>query len=146
MKKIPIREKITLTEEEQKNLLLGNISAPEATETYKKAKKHFDERVEFLNKFATLSATETKMWFDYADNSCKMQYMVEGLNSEKTKEFEEQFKKLFKSMDKTMTKWFKDMEKSTEKFFRKTEPAVNEIFGKMDKLFNDLFGSEGKKK
>lgn len=144
-----IRQKMTLTAEEQKNVTLGTVHEKK-TETYKNAKKRFEDRIKVYSQIGTLSTTETKLWFDASNNSVKMQFVFDAVDKKKYLKFSKDVDKVFGEMNKDFDKIFKEMNEQMDATFKNLEPVMDNAFKQFDGLFDGLFdgflGSDKKTK
>ena len=142
---IVIRKKMTLTEKEQNDVLLGNIEEKK-TKTYKSAKLWFEERVQVYSQIGKLSITETKLWFDANEYAVKMQFVIESIDKEKYEKLSKDIDKHFHTLNQDMDILFKELTMQMDKAFKKINPTIDKIFEEFDELFTNIFGKHKKKK
>jgi hypothetical protein len=147
-----IRKKMIFTEVEKDAILLGTVSEKQ-TETYKKAKKYFEEYKQFYFRIGALSTIETKIWFDFQPNlnslnlpEIKMQFIFDSIDHEKYERFSKKTDQVFKEMSDEMNIAFKDLSEKMNKIFADMKPVMDKAFSNFDDIFTDFFGESKSKK
>jgi hypothetical protein len=136
---------MTLTDKEKNDVLLGNVSEKH-TDTYKKAKVWYDERIKVYSDIGKLSASATRFWFDSDESAIKMQFGFESIDFKKYEALSKDFDKVFGKMNQDLDALFSEMNTHMSKVFENVAPAMGTIFSGFDEIFGDFFGKETKKK
>lgn len=140
-----IRKKMTFTEAEKKNILFGNVQEKQ-TDTYKKAKLYFNERMKVYSQIGKLSTAETKLWIDHNEYAVKMQFAITEIDEKKYKQLSKDVDKVFADMSQKLDVIFEELSSVTDRIFKKLEPTLDDAFKKFDEIIDTFFGDKKKTK